>query len=87
MNVSEKDEQLVALSSMSLGQKGLVVAFSFDTDEGERIQKMGLSPGEQLEIVRLTPSGDPVEIKIRGYFVSLRKQEADRIKVKLLNTP
>jgi ferrous iron transport protein A len=77
------DEQLIALSSMSLGQKAMLVAFSFDTENGERIQKAGLTPGEKLEVVRL----DPIEIKIRGYFLSLQKHEADHIKVKLLPTP
>jgi Fe2+ transport system protein FeoA len=85
MNIPENGGELVALSSMSLGEKALIVAFSFDSAEGERIQEMGLAPGEQLEIVRLPPPGEPIEIKIRGYFVSLRKQEADRIKVKLLS--
>ena len=79
----EKDKQLVALSSLSVGQRALVVAFSFDTKEGERIQEMGLSPGEKLEVARLPPSGDVIEIKIRGYFISLHKQEADLIKVRL----
>ena len=78
------DEQLIALSSMSLGQRARIVAFSFDVDGGEHTQKMGLVPGEMLEVVRLPPQGEPVEIKIRGYFISLRKQEADRIMVKLL---
>lgn len=85
MNLSDSDEQLIALSSMSLGQKALVVAFSFDTDQGERIQKMGLVPGELLEVVRVPPQGGSIEIKIRGYFVSLPKKEADRIKVKPLS--
>ena len=80
--MSKEDVQLVALSTLSVGQKALVVAFSFDTEKGERIQQMGLSPGEQLEVMRVYPSGDPVEIKIRGYFVSLQKQEADHIMVK-----
>jgi Fe2+ transport system protein FeoA len=82
--MANNDEPLIALSSMSVGQKGLIVAFSFDTQEGERVQQMGLFPGEQVEIMRLPPQGDSIEIKIRGYFVSLKKQEADRIKVKLL---
>ena len=81
----ENKEELVSLSSMSLGQKARIVAFSFDTEEGERILEMGFTPGEQLEIVRYAPLGDPIEIKIRGYFLSLRKQEADHIKVKLFS--
>ena len=85
MNKAQEDTPLIALSSMSLGQKALIVAFSYDTDQGEQVQKMGLVPGEQLEIMRVPPQGDPIEIKIRGYFVSLRKQEADRIMVKPLS--
>jgi len=81
--MSEVDKQLIALSSMSVGQKALIVAFSVDTKEGERIQEMGLSPGEQLEVMRLAPGA--VEIKIRSYFVSLSKNEADHIKVKLFS--
>jgi len=73
---------LVALSSLSLGQKALIVGFSFDTKEGEAFHQLGLNPGELLEVVRVVPGG-PVEIKIRGYFLSLNRQEADRIKVKL----
>jgi len=80
----ENNERLTALSSLSLGQKALIVAFSFDTKEGEHIQKMGLVPGEQLEIVRLSHLGSPVEIKIREYFISLPQKDADRIKVRLL---
>ena len=82
MNMPNKDKQLITLSSMSLGQKALIVAFSFDIDGGEHVQKMGIYPGEQLEIVRLSSRGGAVEIKISGYFVSLRKEEADRIMVK-----
>ena len=85
MDVPQNDQQLIALSSMSLGQRALIVAFAYDTDQGERIQKMGFVPGEQLEVVRLPPQGGSIEIKIRGYFVSLGKQEADRIKVKPLS--
>ncbi|MBF0570970.1 MAG: ferrous iron transport protein A [Candidatus Omnitrophica bacterium] len=78
------DKELVVLSSMSLGQKGRVVAFSFDTEEGERVHEIGLSLGEQFEVVRLHPQGETIEIKIRGYFVSIGKQEAGHIKVKPL---
>ena len=66
---------------MLVGQKAFVTAFSYNTAEGETTQEIGLTPGEQLEIVRRSPDGDSIEIKIRGYFISLSKQEADLIKV------
>jgi ferrous iron transport protein A len=43
--------------------------------------EMGLLVGTAVELVRFAPLGDPVEIKVRGYHLSLRKHEADRILV------
>jgi Fe2+ transport system protein FeoA len=85
LNKPENIGQLVALSSLSLGQKALIMALSIDTEQGKRIQMGGVLPGETLEIVRLPPQGETIEIKIRGYFISLSKQEAGCIMVKLLS--
>ena len=82
MSMPPNDQQLIALSSLTLGQKAIIVGFSFDTNNGEQSQEIGFNPGEQLEIVRISPLGESIEIKIRGYFLSLHKQQADRIKVK-----
>jgi Fe2+ transport system protein FeoA len=40
---------------------------------------MGIVPGAELEMERYAPLGDPVEIKLKGYHLSLRKEEADNI--------
>ena len=42
----------------------------------QRLQEMGLTPGVQVEVVRFAPLGDPVEIRLRGYLLSLRKGDA-----------
>ena len=81
----DNNEQLIPLSSMTLGQKAQIVAYSFETEKGERVLEMDFSPGEYLEIVRSLTLTDPIEIKIRGYFFSLSKDEADHIKVKLVS--
>ncbi len=75
---------VMLLSQMSAGQKAVIEDFLHEGEEAERLQEMGLTPGENVEIIRYAPLGDPIEIKIRGYLLSLRKQEADLIKVKLL---
>jgi len=80
----EKAQQIISLSEMSLGQRGLIFGFYFEAKDGERAQEMVLTPGEQVEIVRRAPQENSIEIKIRGYFLSLPKQQADLIKVKLL---
>ncbi len=46
-----------------------------------RLMDMGISPGTTLEVKRVAPLGDPVEVKLRGYNLSLRKNEADAIDV------
>ena len=45
---------------------------------------MGLTPGTELSVVRVAPLGDPVEIKVRGFSLSLRKDEADALQIEKL---
>lgn len=77
-------EKKVLLSQMSVGQRGIIRDFIAESDDYERIEEMGVTPGEKVEVVRYAPLGDPIEIKIRGYLLSLRRQEADLIEVTLL---
>ena len=46
-----------------------------------RLLEMGLTPGKKLEVVRAAPTGYPIEVKIRGYLLSLRKSEAECIEI------
>lgn len=71
------------LSQLQAGQKGTVLHFVEESDDAERIEEMGLTPGEEIEVVRLAPLGDPIEIRVRGYLLSLRKEEADLVKVSI----
>jgi ferrous iron transport protein A len=50
-------------------------------DKALRILEMGITPGTTLEIIRAAPLGFPIEVKIRGYSLSLRKSEAECIEV------
>jgi ferrous iron transport protein A len=82
---SSEHSKKTLLSQMSLGQRGIIDDFVVASDDCERIEEMGLTPGEEVEIIRYAPLGDPIEIKVRGYSLSLRKQEADLIRVTLLS--
>ncbi len=75
------DKKTVLLSQMSVGERGVILDFVCESDDCERIEEMGVTPGETVEIVRYAPLGDPIEIKIRGYLLSLRKDEAELIEV------
>jgi Fe2+ transport system protein FeoA len=49
-----------------------------------RLMEMGLTPGVELSIVGVAPLGDPLELDVRGYRLSLRRAEADRVEVESL---
>ncbi len=70
------------MADLKLGQKAEVIRFADDSVATQRMEEMGINPGEEVELVRLAPFGDPMEIRIRGYLLSLRKEEAKLIKVK-----
>jgi Fe2+ transport system protein FeoA len=64
------------LSALPLGHKGRVLGFSLPPEQRQRLLEMGLTVGAQFEVVRFAPMGDPIDIKVRGYHLSLRKNEA-----------
>jgi ferrous iron transport protein A len=67
------------LSSMTPGSAGKVTEIKVSAANRPRLMEMGLLVGTPVELVRFAPLGDPVEIKVRGYHLTLRKHEADQI--------
>ena len=86
-NPSERKDlmsgRIVLLSELSEGQKAVIHDFVMENDTCARLEEMGVTPGEEVEVVRYAPMGDPIEIRIRGYSLSLRKEEAELIQVKV----
>ena len=76
-------EKVVLLSELSAVQEARIHDFIEENYTCARLEEMGVTPGESVEIIRYAPMGDPVEIKIRGYSLSLRKEEADLIQVRI----
>jgi Fe2+ transport system protein FeoA len=72
---------LELLSELAAGDKAKIAGFSLPGESLSRLFEMGLTRGTAVEIVRFAPLGDPVEIKVRGYNLSLRKREAAGIQV------
>jgi len=67
------------LTSVPLGSSATVAEIKLPPESRPRLMEMGLLIGTTVELVRFAPLGDPVEIKVRGYNLTLRKQEADQI--------
>ena len=70
-----------ALSELKPKEKGTIVKVGGDGAVRRRILDMGVVPGTEVEVVRVAPLGDPVDFLIRGYHLSLRKEEAREILV------
>ena len=73
---------LQPLTALALGSSGTVAEIKLPTQNRPRLMEMGLLVGTQVELVRFAPLGDPVEIKVRGYNLTLRRHEAEQIFVR-----
>ena len=72
------------LKDLKPGQKGVVLNLGKKGPVRKRLMDMGITRGVQIEIVKVAPLGDPIEINLRGYELSLRKSEAEQIKIEQL---
>ncbi len=70
------------LSSLPIGKAARVAEIKVPPEQRSRLMEMGLLVGTPVELVRFAPLGDPVEIKVRGYHLTLRKHEAEQIWVR-----
>ena len=50
------------LTDLKAGQKARIVNFVVENEDCERIEEMGVTPGEEVEVIRYAPLGDPIEI-------------------------
>jgi len=69
------------ITSLTVGQAGVVAEIRVPAESRGRLLEMGLLVGTPVQLVRFAPLGDPVEIKVRGYHLSLRRHEAEQILV------
>ena len=69
------------LTLVPMGTTATVAQINVAPGSRARLMEMGLLVGTKVELVRFAPMGDPVEIKVRGYNLTLRKSEAEQILV------
>ncbi len=67
------------LDRLPLGGRGIVQSIDGERKLRRRLMEMGLLEGSRLRVVKFAPSGDPIEIKVNDYFLSLRREEAAHI--------
>jgi Fe2+ transport system protein FeoA len=72
------------LSELKPGQEAVICDFD-NSEIFIKLMEMGCVPGEKVFLEQIAPLGDPISVKISGYSLSLRRQEADHIRIQLIN--
>ena len=72
------------LATLQKGQRARIVDVTGEDGIAVRLMEMGLTEGEEIELIGFAPLGDPIEFAIRGYRLSLRASEAQRIEIELI---
>ncbi len=73
----------MTLDQLKPGERGVVTGWT-SPEPPSRLLELGILQGTELEIVRMAPLGDPIDVRVRGYHLSLRRQEAGLIEVRPL---
>ncbi|ACG74582.1 FeoA family protein [Anaeromyxobacter sp. K] len=73
------------LASLSPGQRGHITAIRAAGALRRRLMDMGLLPGEEVRVEKVAPLGDPIEVTVKRYQLSLRKAEAEGIAVEVVS--
>lgn len=81
---AHKREEAMKLSELKEKEKGRIKAIRGERGLKKRLQDMGIVAGEIVEVVKIAPLGDPIDICVKGYSLSLRKSEAENIEVEVI---
>ena len=74
----------MTLDELKPGQRGTILKILGDGPLVQRLMALGLLEGSEVSMTRRALGGDPVEVQVMGYALSLRREEARRVEVQLL---
>jgi ferrous iron transport protein A len=75
---------VTTLAQLPVGSQAKVAQIDGVDELSCRLMEMGLTPGVELKVVGVAPLGDPLELEVRGYRLSVRKSEAARVQILLV---
>jgi Fe2+ transport system protein FeoA len=81
MNTGTVNRQPMRLSELETGSRARVVKVEADSLIRRRLMEMGITRGEALVVEKVAPLGDPMELVVRGYHLSLRREESACIRI------
>lgn len=71
----------MTLADLNPGERARVIEINGDDEAADRLLEMGLVEDTPLQVIKFAPLGDPIEIAVRGYHLTLRKMEAANVVV------
>lgn len=77
------DKDAITLDQLKAGERAVVLGYEGEEDLHYRLKELGLVKGTSVLVKRFAPLGDPMEIILRGYSLSIRKQDAAKILIRL----
>ncbi|MDQ6788292.1 MAG: ferrous iron transport protein A [Acidobacteriota bacterium] len=69
------------LTNLPAGRSARVISVNGNTPVTKRLMEMGIVPGVSVRLIKSAPFGDPLEIRVRGYNLAMRRSEAQTIEV------
>ena len=83
----KKNRSIRRLNELKSGEKGTIVSFNNkgNVELKRHLLGMGFVKGSEITFEKVAPLGDPIKFKLKGYSICLRKNEAEYIKVELIN--
>lgn len=76
---------VVSLKDLKPNESATIISIGGSGPIRRRLMDMGITPGAKIMMKKVAPLGDPIEINVRGYELSIRKAEADQVTVEKIN--
>jgi Fe2+ transport system protein FeoA len=80
-NQSNQEIQFQTLADLPIGTSAKVVSVAENGAVSRRLMEMGIIPGISVRVVKTAPFGCPLEIRVRGYNLAIRRSEAENIEI------
>jgi len=79
MSEAQDVNRSIPLERLNPGEEGIVISIQKNGSNSSDLMEMGLTPGTRVKLVKFAPLGDPMELNVRGYHLSVRRSEAKHI--------
>ncbi len=76
---------IIRLADLRVGQRARIIKIEGRSLIKRRLLEMGVEPGAIVRVERIAPLGDPIEVSVKGYYLTLRRSEARSIVVEVIN--